>query len=51
MNTDFEDIRALARARYGGAFAEAATCTRNESERAVLHRRAAMNLTCASKSR
>ncbi len=23
MNTDFEDIRALARARYGGAFAEA----------------------------
>ena len=33
------------------AFAEAAGRTRNESERAVLHRRAELNLTLASKSR
>jgi len=32
------------------AFAEAAACTRNESERALLHRRAQLNLALATKS-
>jgi predicted RNA polymerase sigma factor len=43
--------RAGLHAQASGAFTEAAARTRNESERAVLHRRAELNLTRVSKSR
>ncbi len=43
--------RAGQHAQAGEAFTEAATRSRNESERAVLHRRAEMNLTRVSKPR
>src|SRR6186713_455100 len=43
--------RAGLHAQAGEAFTEAAACTRNERERAVLHRRAELNLARASKSR
>jgi predicted RNA polymerase sigma factor len=43
--------RAGLHAQAGEAFTEAAARTRNESERAVLHRRAELNRTRASKSR
>ena len=43
--------RAGRHAEAGEAFTEAAARTRNESERALLHRRAELNLTRASKSR
>jgi predicted RNA polymerase sigma factor len=42
--------RAGLHAQANEAFTEAAARTRNESERAVLHRRAELNLTRASKS-
>jgi predicted RNA polymerase sigma factor len=42
--------RAGLHAQASEAFTEAAARTRNESERAVLHRRAELNLTLASKS-
>jgi RNA polymerase sigma factor (sigma-70 family) len=43
--------RAGLHAQAGEAFTEAAACTRNESERAVLHRRAELNLTRVSNSK
>jgi predicted RNA polymerase sigma factor len=43
--------RAGLHAQASEAFTEAAARTRNESERALLHRRAAMNLTRVSKTR
>jgi len=43
--------RAGLHAQASEAFTEAAACTRNESERAVLHRRAALNLTRVSNSK
>ena len=43
--------RAGLHAQASEAFTEAAACTRNESERAVLLRRAELNLTRVSKSR
>ena len=43
--------RAGLHAQADAAFTEAAACTRNESERAVLHRRAELNLTRVSNSK
>jgi predicted RNA polymerase sigma factor len=42
--------RAGLHAQASAAFTEAAACTRNEGERAVLHRRAELNLTRVSNS-